>query len=99
MDQAKKAKLTNEKVKRESTQQTQPAQEQSNLESPTSYYEDESIFSTINKPEWFLESPEEVDVLIAERHFEDALELLMKCKDYCDGIEEAEKDSVFTDIK
>lgn len=98
MDQAKKARLTNEKVKRESSQ-TQSNEESSNLDSPTTFFDEESIFPNLNMPEWFLESPEELDVLIAERHFEDALELLMKCKEYLDSIDENEKDSVFLDIR
>lgn len=33
-------------------------------------------------PEWLLDAPEELDVCVAERHFEDALVLLHKTKDY-----------------
>lgn len=33
-------------------------------------------------PEWFLEIPEELDVCVAQRHFEDALTFLQKAKDY-----------------
>lgn len=33
-------------------------------------------------PEWFTDAPEELDVGIAQRHFEDALILLQKTKDY-----------------
>lgn len=33
-------------------------------------------------PEWFLDLPEELDVCVAQRHFEDAIVLLQKGKDY-----------------
>lgn len=33
-------------------------------------------------PEWFLDIPEELDVCVAQRHFEEALSLLQKAKDY-----------------
>lgn len=33
-------------------------------------------------PEWVIDAPEELDVCIAQRHFEDALALLQKTKDY-----------------
>lgn len=33
-------------------------------------------------PEWLLEISEELDVCIAQRHFEDALNLLQKSKEY-----------------
>ena len=100
LDQAKKAILAREKVKRESSQ-TGPAanEEPINIDSPTTLFDEESIFPNLNLPDWFLESPEEIDVFIAERHFEDALELLNKCKEYCDGLDEQQKDSVVIDIK
>ncbi|EEB12116.1 exocyst complex component, putative [Pediculus humanus corporis] len=100
LDQAKKAILASEKIKRESSQ-TGPApnEEPINIDSPTTLFDEESIFPNLNLPDWFLESPEEIDVFIAERHFEDALELLNKCKEYCDGLDEQQKDSVVIDIK
>lgn len=33
-------------------------------------------------PEWLLEAPEELDVSIAQRHFENALGLLERAKEY-----------------
>ncbi|KAK6617456.1 hypothetical protein RUM43_014465 [Polyplax serrata] len=98
LDQAKKTILTNEKVKRESSQ-NQSSEETAVMESPTNFFDEESIFCNINLPEWFLESPEEVDVLIAERHFESALELLLKCKEYFDGAQANKDDSVLNDVR
>lgn len=101
-DQAKKAKLASEQAKREASQSVSSMESPSrtsSIDSPTNPFEDECIVPKINIPEWILESPEELDVLIAERHFENALELLNKCKSYCSGVDENEKDPVFLDVR
>lgn len=49
-------------------------------------------------PDWFLESPEDLEVFIAERHFESALELLIKSKDFCKSFAEP-NDPVFIGIR
>lgn len=103
-DYAKRAKLKSEQAKREAGQSTQSqnsaelSSRNSSLESPT-MFDEESALQKFNIPEWMIESPEELDVLIAERHFEIALELLMKCQSYIDGIDPNEKDPVFLDVR
>ncbi|XP_059468551.1 exocyst complex component 8 isoform X2 [Neocloeon triangulifer] len=37
-------------------------------------------------PEWLLEAPDELDVCIAQRHFEDAYNVIVKCKESWDEI-------------
>lgn len=43
---------------------------------------DEPEEEIIHHPEWILEVPEDLDVLVAQRHFEDALNLLNRAKEY-----------------
>ncbi|KAJ3653241.1 hypothetical protein Zmor_012503 [Zophobas morio] len=81
-DQAKKARLTQEQQKRESIVEKSPSRSAS-IESPSfNPFEDmEEDVGTIH-PEWFIEIPEELDVCVAQRHFEEALIFLQKSKDY-----------------
>lgn len=100
-DQARKAKLA-EQAKREPNQSQSSVDSPtrtSSIDSPTNPFEDESIVYKLNIPDWMTESPEELDVLIAERHFEEALELLTRCNEYVKSIDENEKDPTFVDIK
>ncbi|KAL0277788.1 UNVERIFIED_CONTAM: hypothetical protein PYX00_004953 [Menopon gallinae] len=103
-DYAKRAKLTSEQAKRETghTVHSQNSAElpsrNASLESPT-VFDDELVVHKFNIPEWMMESPEELDVLIAERHFEMALELLMKCQSYIEGVDANEKDPLFLDVR
>ncbi|CAH1105110.1 unnamed protein product [Psylliodes chrysocephalus] len=78
-DQAKKTRLAQEQQKRESITEKSPSRSAS-IESPT-YNPFEEDMGTIH-PEWFLDIPEELDVCVAQRHFEEALSLLQKAKDY-----------------
>jgi hypothetical protein len=81
-DQAKKARLTQEQQKRESIAEKSPSRSAS-IDSPYTNPFDELEEDTVTlHPEWFLEIPEELDVCIAQRHFEDALTFLQKSKDY-----------------
>lgn len=81
IDQAKKLRLATEQQKRDSTtEKTSPARSlsvdlsNSNLE--------EVKEATINHPEWFLDIPDELDVFIAQRQFEDAVNYLNKVENY-----------------
>ncbi|KAI4465410.1 exocyst complex component 8 [Holotrichia oblita] len=51
-------------------------------------------------PEWFLEIPDELDVCVAQRHFEEALSLLDKAKDYTVAYipTQNQDDHIFADI-
>lgn len=51
--------------------------------------------------DWFLEIPEELDVCVAQRHFEEALNLLQKAKDYISQHKEKDHhgDHVLIDIE
>lgn len=49
----------------------------------------ESVSEIVFAPEWLSSSPEEIQTLIAQRHFEDALTLIQKCDEYIS------KDSTF----
>lgn len=52
-------------------------------------------------PEWFMDIPEELDVCVAQRHFEDALTFLQKAKDYINQFVAAntQPDQVVIDIQ
>lgn len=57
---------------------------------------DENEDDTIH-PEWVLEVPEELDVYIAQRQFENALNLLQKAKEYIEKNEQL--DHILIDIQ
>lgn len=100
-DQAKKTKLAHEQAKREasmSQSSVESPSRTSSIDSPT-LFEDDSIIHKLHIPDWLSESPEELDVLIAERHFENALKLLTNCDTFCKNVEENEKDPVFIEIR
>lgn len=80
-DQTKKARLTQEQIKRESICEKSPSRTIS-IESPNLNPFDETEEEIALHPEWLLETPEELDVYVAQRHFEDALNLLQKAKEY-----------------
>lgn len=50
-------------------------------------------------PDWFLEVPEELDVCVAQRHFEDALQLLQKAKEYIAQHKQNQSDRVLNDTQ
>ncbi|CAG2067708.1 unnamed protein product, partial [Timema podura] len=50
-------------------------------------------------PEWLLEVPEDLDVCIAQRHFEEAYNLLERAQDYLNKGSDNNKDPVLTDIR
>ncbi|XP_018562650.1 exocyst complex component 8 [Anoplophora glabripennis] len=81
-DQAKKTRLAQEQQKRESIVEKSPSRSLS-MESPSlNPFDDAEEDSGTIHPEWFMDIPEELDVCVAQRHFEDALTFLQKAKDY-----------------
>lgn len=50
-------------------------------------------------PEWFTEAPEEMDVLVAQRHFEEALSLLQKTRDYITQVKGDQPDHILNDTE
>ncbi|KAK5645988.1 hypothetical protein RI129_004452 [Pyrocoelia pectoralis] len=80
-DQAKRARLNQDPIKRESVVERSPSRTIS-IDSPNLNPFDETEDEAILHPDWLSESPEELDVFIAQRHFEDALTVLQKAKEY-----------------
>lgn len=50
-------------------------------------------------PDWLLEVPEELDVCVAQRHFEEALALLHKAKEYILQNKDNQSDHTLADIE
>jgi len=101
-EQAKKARLVQEQQRRESANAierspSRPSHPES-LESPTNPFEDADDFiAEPELPEWLVEVPEDLDVCIAQRHFEEAYNLLKRAREFLDKNTNA--DPVITDIK
>lgn len=100
-DQAKKTRLAQEQQKRESITEKSPSRSVS-IESPSfnPFDEPEEDSGTVH-PEWFLDIPEELDVCVAQRHFEEALSLLQKSKEYINQLQitNDKHDHVLIDIQ
>lgn len=80
IDQAKKTRLALEQQKRESSiEKSSPARSVSVDLSSSNKPEEQSI---INHSEWFLDIPDELDVCVAQRQFEDAVNYLNKAQNY-----------------
>lgn len=102
----KKQKIVTEKLKRETlTSQssidfTAKSLEtcQTPVESPTAHWEDSYPLPQPELPEWFLDTPENLEVFIAERHFESALELILKGQEFCQSFSPP-NDSIFIGIR
>ncbi|KAJ9594195.1 hypothetical protein L9F63_014355, partial [Diploptera punctata] len=99
-DQAKKARLAQEQQKRETANPTErspsrPSHSES-LESPTNPFE-EADDNEPELPEWLVEVPEDLDVCIAQRHFEEAYNLLERAREFLD--KNTATDPVITDIR
>lgn len=77
-DQAKKARLSQDTLKRESTTDRSPSR-------AASLEEDEEPTDVTSHPEWVCEVAEDLDVLVAQRHFEEALTLLSSAREYVAG--------------
>ncbi|CAG9859377.1 unnamed protein product [Phyllotreta striolata] len=100
-DQAKKTRLAQEQQKRESISEKSPTRVSFESPSYNPFDEVEEETSALH-PEWFVEIPEELDVCVAQRHFEEALSLLQKAKEYLNQASSAsgdKRDTVFTDIQ
>ncbi|KDR14056.1 exocyst complex component 8 isoform X2 [Zootermopsis nevadensis] len=101
-EQAKKARLAQDQLKRESTNITErsplrPSHSES-LESPSNPFEDaDDSIPEAELPEWLLEVPEDLDVCIAQRHFEEAYNLLERAREFLD--KNTTTDPVITDIR
>ncbi|CAH0556750.1 unnamed protein product [Brassicogethes aeneus] len=100
-DQAKKNQLSQDVQRRESIIERSPSRTtiESGIHSTLSESEDDLVI--ITHPEWFLDLPEELDVGVAQRHFEEAITLLQKGKDYMSqlGLPNAKTDHVLIDIQ
>ncbi|XP_068084288.1 exocyst complex component 8 [Anabrus simplex] len=106
-DQAKKARLAQEQQKRETGSVSdrsplRPTRSES-IDSTNNPFEDPSDSPPeLELPEWLLEVPEDLDVCIAQRHFEEAYNLLERARDFLEknpGNNTNASDPVITDIK
>lgn len=104
-DQAKKARLAQEQQKRESantggvSSPVKPVRSES-IDSSTNPFEDsEDSIPELELPDWLLEVPEDLDVCIAQRHFEDAYNLLERARDFLDKNSGRGSDAVIIDIR
>lgn len=103
-DQAKKAKKAQEQQKRESvsggnTSPLKPVRSDS-LDSSSNPFEDSSDGTPeLELPDWLLEAPEDLDVCIAQRHFEDAYNLLERAREFLDKNTGRDNDAVIIDIR
>ncbi|XP_030749677.1 exocyst complex component 8 [Sitophilus oryzae] len=99
IDQAKKTKLAAEQQKRESTLSEKLSPSRSTSVDLSINNKPEEV--TIIHPEWFLDVADELDVCIAQRHFEDAANYLQKAQNYITKItvQNGELDHVIIDVK
>ncbi|XP_017784758.1 PREDICTED: exocyst complex component 8 [Nicrophorus vespilloides] len=79
-EQAKKLRLAHDQQKRETICEKSPSRSISIESSTLNPFDDQE--EEENHPDWLLDIPEELDVCVAQRHFEEALVLLQKAKDY-----------------
>jgi len=93
-DTAKKAKLAPEQPKPRAEPKS-PVRTDSidSGTNPFGYYEEEKVESA---PEWLLEVPDSLDVLIAQRHFEEAYSVTQNANEY---LEKNPKTPMFSEIK
>ncbi|KAJ8870871.1 hypothetical protein PR048_027172 [Dryococelus australis] len=88
-DQAKKARLTQDQQKREVASALESSPKRplgaDSQDSPYNPFEDgPEVVPEPELPEWLLEVPEDLDVCIAQRHFEEAYNLLGKAGEFLD---------------
>uniref|UniRef100_A0A1B6DF58 Exocyst complex component 8 n=1 Tax=Clastoptera arizonana TaxID=38151 RepID=A0A1B6DF58_9HEMI len=89
-EQAKKARTTQEQTKREAITSTSepfspvPVGSVESETNPFGEYEDGDGTSLEENPEWLSEVSEDLDVFIAQRHFEEAHSLIEKTKEFLD---------------
>lgn len=89
--------MAHDQLKRESTIEKSPSRTASiDTQSLSVNVEEED--EVFDHPDWLLEVPEELDVCVAQRHFEDALSLLQKAKDYINAYNH-QADHILADIQ
>ncbi|KAI4465414.1 exocyst complex component 8 [Holotrichia oblita] len=100
LDQAKKERLSQEQTKKDVTMIDKSPSRSSSIDVPYINPFEEIDEEISIHPEWFLEIPDELDVCIAQRHFEEALSLLDKAKDYTVAYipTQNQDDHIFADI-
>ncbi|XP_044743188.1 exocyst complex component 8 [Chrysoperla carnea] len=102
-DQVKKARRTQEQIKREGTTGTERSPSRTaSIDSPIGNpFLNEPDFEGIEIPEWVLEVAEELDVLLAQRHHEEALELLERAQEFITNLKTPDHslDNKILDIK
>ncbi|KRT82943.1 hypothetical protein AMK59_3910 [Oryctes borbonicus] len=82
LDQIKKERLSQEQGKKDPAVIDKSPSRSSSIDVPYINPFEEKDEEVFTHPEWFLEIPDELDVCVAQRHFEEALILLEKAKDY-----------------
>ncbi|KAI4465406.1 exocyst complex component 8 [Holotrichia oblita] len=100
LDQAKKERLSQEQTKKDVTMIDKSPSRSSSIDMPYINPFEEIDEEISIHPEWFLEIPDELDVCVAQRHFEEALSLLDKAKDYTVAYipTQNQDDHIFADI-
>ncbi|XP_060528320.1 exocyst complex component 8 [Cylas formicarius] len=92
IDQVKKARLASDQQKRESSIEKSPSRSMISVGSPlansTTMEPAETAITT--HPDWFLNVVDELDVCIAQRHFEEAVNLLEKATRYVQTLPQAD---------
>jgi hypothetical protein len=63
----------------------------------TAFEDTEDFTAAPELPEWLVEVPEDLDVCIAQRHFEEAYNLLKRAREFLD--KNTNTDPVVTDIR
>ncbi|KAF7270056.1 exocyst complex component Exo84 [Rhynchophorus ferrugineus] len=99
IDQAKKTKLALEQQKRESVIEKISPSRSTSVDLTAISKSEET--SPINHPEWFLDIPDELDVCVAQRHFEDAVSYLQKAQYYINKLssQNVQSDPAVIDIQ
>nr|XP_018897394.1 PREDICTED: exocyst complex component 8 isoform X1 [Bemisia tabaci] len=98
-EEAKKLLVSKEKVKREiSVEPKSPARSDVLETSMNPFEEPEEIETPDETPEWLLEVAEDLDVFIAQRHFEQAYKLIEKSTEYLEK-NKLSNDLVAEDLK
>lgn len=74
--------LSSTKIQLEDSALTRASYSSDTVMSPTSTTSEISIPNIKYAPDWLAAAPEEVQALIAQRHFEEALTLIKACEEY-----------------
>ncbi|XP_022904628.1 exocyst complex component 8 [Onthophagus taurus] len=101
LDQAKKDRLTQDQTKKEPIIDKSPSRS-SSIDVPyTNNPFEEHEEDIFHHPDWFIEVSDDLDVSVAQRHFEEALSLLDKAKEYISKYTppKNQDDHIFNDIR